>query len=74
MRKEIIFRFPSFESIPVFMKEAQVVPYSIIPCQNCLQCDCTDEEIDIAVMKYEATIIGQAELSRYNAQAFLAVN
>ena len=56
MKKEVLLQFPSFDKIKGFMSEIRLISFGIIPSRNILRCNCSDEQVNIAIGKYEARV------------------
>jgi hypothetical protein len=59
MRKEVLFRFDSFNRIQSFVDEVNVISLGSIPSKNILRCLCSKDQIDLAIAKYKAIVINQ---------------
>jgi hypothetical protein len=56
MKKEVLLQFPSFDKIKGFMSEIRLISFGIIPSQNILRCNCSDDQVNLAIGKYEARV------------------
>jgi hypothetical protein len=62
MKKEVILQFPCLLDLWKFRAAAHIPLFEISASQATLSCQCSEEEVQLAISKYHASVVSQKKI------------